>query len=339
MSAKKSHYAIFDVYRGFAAIAVLLFHFASRHDPGFLFMEGDLDYFSLGHYGVQFFFVISGYFMMHTASSTTTATSFLINRVSRLWPPLVACSGITFLMLSIFELPGRERTFLDLLASNLMLTDFFGQWVDGVYWSLLVEVKYYILFGLVYFHVPDRVLTALAAFYFLSALLRFLGDITNMQIWSVAADVLMISQHLPWFLLGALFFLISTPRLGVSLITCVAVFLVEIWLQDWNLELLTLWLLCAALMFFALRLKSFTLPYAVRFLGVISYPMYLLHQYIGFIVIRELNGVFGSDWAKILISFSIVVVMSYLVHRFVEREFTHSLKRYLRKKLLKESSL
>ena len=88
----------FDVVRIIAAILVVIGHFSfSSHSVGRTEMQSSLlapvsMYF---YVTVDMFFVISGYFILMTAVGRDWR-SFLVARLARLYPPLVACATLTF---------------------------------------------------------------------------------------------------------------------------------------------------------------------------------------------------------------------------------------------------
>src|SRR3978361_1021823 len=80
-----------DGLRGVAVGMVLIFHYTSGfenivrpHAPGLLFR------FPAGTYGVNLFFMISGYVILMTVERTRRARDFALARFVRLYPPFLA---------------------------------------------------------------------------------------------------------------------------------------------------------------------------------------------------------------------------------------------------------
>lgn len=99
---------------------------------------------SSGWVGVEIFFVISGYVIALSATEST-AIDFVRRRLLRLWPAALVCASITALVLLVAGIPW-EYVGPRYAASAMMW--FWGKQVDPVYWSLLVECVFYSLVAL-----------------------------------------------------------------------------------------------------------------------------------------------------------------------------------------------
>lgn len=65
------------------------------------------------------------------------------------------------------------------------------------------------------------------------------------------------------------------------------------------------------------------------FIGTISFPLYLLHQNIGYIVIRFLEQVGFTNEIWIFIPMIVSVFFAYVVYSFIEKPLSKMLKRIL----------
>ena len=63
-------------------------------------------------------------------------------------------------------------------------------------------------------------------------------------------------------------------------------------------------------------------------LGALTYPLYLLHEDIGWTVIDHVHGLL-PDWAVVAVLTAGFLGAAWLVHRFVERPLSGWLKREL----------
>ena len=150
-----------DALRGLAALAVAWYHL-TQGDPSFL-PDGLLK--SSGRYGgvagVQSFFVISGFiipFALYQARYTHRSFfRFLGKRMLRLDPPYLASVALVLLLAAIArEFPGflwhlhRVKT-RELFAHLGYLNGLFGyRWVNNVYWTLAIELQYYLVIALLF---------------------------------------------------------------------------------------------------------------------------------------------------------------------------------------------
>lgn len=61
---------------------------------------------------------------------------------------------------------------------------------------------------------------------------------------------------------------------------------------------------------------------SLKFFAGISYPLYLLHKKIGYFIIRMLENAGMVNEVVILVPFFIVIVLAWLIYRFVEIPMT-----------------
>jgi peptidoglycan/LPS O-acetylase OafA/YrhL len=76
-----------DSLRGIAALAVVFYHYTSRFDAKFeSTIITDRISFPYGHYGVELFFIISGFVIFMTVKNDMKPQMFLKKRAVRLFP-------------------------------------------------------------------------------------------------------------------------------------------------------------------------------------------------------------------------------------------------------------
>ena len=148
-----------DALRGFAAIAVMLYHFVgyfkiSGVEPQF--GKWIVDIASHGKLGVIVFFVLSGYVIAMTSQqvkfSFASSLRFLARRLTRLIPPYWALIvGLTILYAaakSAGYLANSQLTIAQVLA-NLFYLQGLAEAVpmSPVFWTLCIEVQFYLVFA------------------------------------------------------------------------------------------------------------------------------------------------------------------------------------------------
>lgn len=103
-SGDNSRIEFLDGLRCFAILGVLLFHYFSRWTPPW-YPENLYPYSSVlsrllsrGGYGVNHFFIISGFVITLTLFKCDNFSEFFIRRFCRLFPAMLLCSVVTFLL-------------------------------------------------------------------------------------------------------------------------------------------------------------------------------------------------------------------------------------------------
>ena len=137
-----------DVLRLLMALSVLFYHFGFRGPA-----HGDMPTLDLplwlaeaskyGYLGVSVFFMISGFVIAYSAEGRT-ATEFAIARFSRIYPTFLVCMTVTFFAVSWAGTPQISASFTDYLANLVLVSRVFGHpFMDGAYWSIVLEVIFY----------------------------------------------------------------------------------------------------------------------------------------------------------------------------------------------------
>ncbi|MET0544678.1 MAG: acyltransferase, partial [Caulobacterales bacterium] len=149
-----------QMLRGAAALAVVLFHFfiiEAIYDTD----QGMAGFVGYGRAGVDLFFVISGFIMVHVTRNAppgeASAGQFLFRRLQRIYPPYWI---ITFGMVALWTI-SHGAAFSTLVATHRNFLETFLLWPEGrdpvlnVGWTLVHEVYFYLIFTLVLF-APQR---------------------------------------------------------------------------------------------------------------------------------------------------------------------------------------
>jgi len=306
-----------DALRGLASLGVAWFHFTNGN-TGFL-PNGVLK--TSGRYGwlgVEMFFVISGfiipYALQRSRYGVANYGAFIVKRIIRLDPPYLV-SIVILLALNFlsgfapgFKGPGFAVSIPQLALHLGYVNVFFGyQWLNPVFWTLAIELQYYLLIGLLFPLISCRSLTVRVCAF---------CSLTTVAVSFPAEHF--ISGYLFLFMFGMSVFQFRAGILSASQFSALAAVLA---LGAWHVNgpIVTMVGLTTAL---AIAFVDFRVPAALVFFGDISYSLYLLHVPIGGRVIN-LGARFAhstlSQLAVLGIALGASTVASWLMYKYVER--------------------
>lgn len=269
---------------------VVLFHYTTRYQQLFGHTSPPLFEVSWGHYGVNLFFMISGFVIFLTLDRISRPMDFVVSRFSRLFPVFWAAVATSFLITHLLAVPDRTVELTTAILNLPMIHGLFHvEHVDGVYWTLEIELLFYCLaFALYVTGHTKRVHLALTALILLQATSFLLERNTQYHIpWTI--NHLLILPQIAWFSLGILVYRINeAPNEFLARnIALGTLALLQIGLVDGpglaGLAIvlgLGLWAAASG----RLRLLD---NGVLIWLGTISYPLYLVHQNIGYGVILQ----------------------------------------------------
>jgi peptidoglycan/LPS O-acetylase OafA/YrhL len=328
-----------DLLRFIAALAVVFFHYTFRGyaGDGLSAMPYPLlaPFAKYGYLGAPLFFIISGFVILMSAEGGSLR-SFAVSRFVRLYPAFWACCTMTFAAIIAIGTPRFEATVGEYLVNMTMLSGFFGvPSIDGAYWSLFVEMKFYVLVGVVLLigriHQVQPLLIAWLA---LSVALEIHP--------SRILRYFLIVDYSAYFIAGATYFLmwsrgVSPTRICIVLVCWgLAMFQAVNFLPGFEKQYSTgmsAYVTCGivTVFFLSMVLVSLRLTGVLgrqRWLlaGALTYPLYLLHENIGFMVF---NLAYPAVNPHVLLWGTVAAVLAaaYAVHMLVEKRFSLPLKR------------
>lgn len=336
----RQRYAHLDGLRAVAALAVMVEHLFGdllRQAP---FATGPMsalarsvvENLSLGRFGVVLFFLISGFVVPFSIQGERPLRHFAISRLFRLYPALWLALAVLTLTA---RLAGDAPPAATVLANMTMAPPLFGQpWLSPIYWTLFVELAFYLL----------------AALLFAAGRLRRIGALLGLGLGLIAATVLPVQLrlhglaelpvqylglHLSFLFLGLLLRLWLVERRPGARLSALVLALAQLatvvgvssfslargdhFIMEGLKPVLGAYLAAFALFLAALRLERPRSVLLAR-IGLISYAMYLFHGPVNAAVYRALplTGQFG-DLATMLTCIGLTLALSWLVYRVVER--------------------
>ena len=304
-----------DALRGLAALVVVLFHYTWRAPqvlPAVQAIPWGLEW---GRFGVHLFFSISGFVIFMTLERTRSAADFAVSRFARLFPAYWCGVLLTALGVLLLGAPELGQPPSVVLANLTMLQGFdYIAPVDGVYWSLTVELAFYICMLALW---KARQLHRIEAV--------LLGWLALMIAWELfpalpsRLGLLLNVRYIAWFIPGILAYRIWTNQRR-------ALQQLPIWLAGLGAILLgnqhVIWpvYLVVSAIYAALiagRLGWLRHPVLI-WLGAISYPLYLVHQHLGYAMIAKLEALGAAPWLALAATLMAALATAEAIHRWVE---------------------
>jgi peptidoglycan/LPS O-acetylase OafA/YrhL len=319
-----------DLLRFAAAVAVMFYHRARTDTTMFGFL------------GVQLFFMISGFVILWTAMNKS-AGQFMASRVARLYPSFLVCLLLTAALLA---LAARPVGVLQLAANITMLPATFHQpLVDGVYWTLAVEWKFYLLVLLLLLCGQTPRIEQWLLFWLVIAVAGAL------PFSPAALRYLSLDGYAAFFIAGCYFYLVrvhgrSALRLGALSCSLVLAIVAAVRGQQHFTLHGQLWVsVCVAVLvvveyaaLYGVATRAWRLPELPLWylLGSMTYPLYLLHHRAGNVFDDWLADALPEPLRRVVVIL-FVLLLSYVLARTVEQRLCSSVNRFLTARVLPRS--
>jgi peptidoglycan/LPS O-acetylase OafA/YrhL len=321
-----------DALRGLAAMGVVLFHYTTRYSA----VYGERSQLWLdvpwGHFGVQLFFGISGFVIFMTLDRTKSLLDFAVSRASRLYPAYWAAILITTAVVTLAPMDDFARSPVEIAINATMAQSFVAvAAVDGVYWTLSVELAFYCAMAALWkLGLLRRIEPVLLAWMALKWAWKFTPVVLGFEpSWLLGA--LLIQDHIPFFAIGiAAYRLRSGAGDRRWIFAVIAAALVTVGVCD-DLAHLTVTLISTAALT-AIALKRIPLLGAAPlvWLGAVSYSLYLLHQVVGFAMLQRLEGAGMWATAAIAITVAAMLALAAAVTFLIERPALRAIRGWYR---------
>lgn len=374
MEQKKSRIGILDGFRTIAIFVVLLFHFFSRFIISYGYKEDlypygdDYNYFKYGYLGVEFFFIISGFVIFFTLEYTPNFSTFWKKRLIRLMPSMLIASLIIFTFFKIFD-SHYQASVLDFIPSlvfvrpqllNNMLESLFGiqlnlNYLNGSFWSLWVEVQFYLYISLIYFWNKLRfiknTIVISVVFCVANLVIHSMGgnNILGLPFASQITDFYTkwfdngfnLIRYLPFFVIGMIFYVMfknknnylsTVPFLKLSLLFLVG-FVLLFSKNNWERFFFILMLiLFITFIYFPEKLKILQTNF-FRKNGEASYFLYLIHENVGvFLIVAFGNYFLPYGFVVTLLIIISFAYLSILYYKYIDLNINKYLKNWFLKK-------
>jgi peptidoglycan/LPS O-acetylase OafA/YrhL len=306
MAEIKSRIGVLDSLRAIAALAVLLFHTTGYR-------------FNIGHYGVQLFFIISGFVIFKTVESAKTPREFIIKRFFRLYPAYWVAIIITTIVVNSYSVT-KHVGVKEFVFNLTMLQEYFKvDNIDWSYWSLTPELLFYFYMTLLIFFKAVKYIYPVCVVWVIIILCNYFLNIENHFIWIKLFNI----RHGQLFIAGIMFYRVFNKEgniiynyilILVSFITSILVYTPQYGFSD---IVIVITLCYLVFLLFINEKLSFLKFRPLVFIGTISYPLYLIHQRIALTIQEHYN--YTSNYFLVVLLVLIFIAVAWIIHILVEK--------------------
>ncbi|MDP5227720.1 MULTISPECIES: acyltransferase [Arthrobacter] len=343
----RGRYLELDGLRGIAALAVVVGHFTYTYDTVYPGDPSSNLQFTWGNFGVELFFMISGYVILMTADNVSRAADFAVSRVSRLYPTYWIALAVSVVVAWFVKIPGVPLDPVTILVNLSMVQRWFlVKDVNDAFWTLAVEMQFYVLvFLLLVFmksRLRDKAVTLVLSIWLVVATL-VTGWIVLRHGIGVGnglprLDKLILNGTLaeygPLFCVGILAYRFRQGRGRFWLVPAAQVLAVAtgaaVW--GWRYGLGVLAVCIAFSVVVAFRSVPLLRWHPIQFFGKISYSLYVIHVVVGYALIHLFVQGIGRVPAE-SVALIVVVAAAVILNRVGEVRLSGALKSVLKRKL------
>lgn len=334
-AVKKKRILTLDYMRALACITVVLYHYTTRYQEIFgLNMDWSF-IIPNGAWAVSIFFLLSGYLSVYQCREKDTLFSYSIRRASRLYPTYWVCILLTFVVTTLF-LKSRAVSVPTALINLTMLQSFVGvPSVDGAYWTLANELVFYAFLGIAVVVFKQKKNLPWFALGWLGVLFVLLTINSSSRIYLAVCKVF-AAEYGHMFITGCLIYYLLEDRNGLRKTISVLGLLLCLLYQYvvFGLSYFLFFLCMAVLLVLLLFIhkRDITVPEGLQkylrpleYIAAISYPLYLIHQNIGYAILQKIQAQGMSGEWIVFVPAGVSIVVAYVLHRFVEIPVAKSL--------------
>ncbi|HMI62850.1 MAG TPA: acyltransferase [Puia sp.] len=306
---------IITLLRGIAATLVFLFHLVCV-SGGYISGATLHSVFFYGKYGVQFFFVISGfvipYSMMKAGYQLRDFPRFFQKRIIRIEPPYLCVVFLTVCFLYFRSVFGFDRgsmelpTWPQILLHIGYLIPLSGyRWMSIVFWTLAIEFQFYLLFSLTF-----------------PLFVRGPWPRRGLYLVLIIASIVVPNGGFffcwsPIFLMGIHTALFKMKKVNNLEYWVTIALLSAVVFHDLGWVTVIFAIIAVLAIYFEPQIRSRLL----HFLGNVSYSLYLSHTLIAFAIInlgvRFTKNIYQKCFF-VSLAVAATLLFSYLLYRFIE---------------------
>jgi peptidoglycan/LPS O-acetylase OafA/YrhL len=338
VGAATNRFVELDALRGIAAIMVMTFHFTAF--GGWAPFQ-----FNLGATWVEFFFILSGFVILMTLDKGPSVKAFFLGRLVRIVPAYWACATFTLLAILIHGGEDPSTIFSRYLWNLTMVNSYFRvENLDGPYWTLIIEWLFYALMGII---IGFRALRHIELIGFVVLLFSAAYATPYFQahfssLFYTLKGYFPLFNHFAAFYTGIVLYRVRTHG-GKSWrypLAALALFVETLsteevgrainFVSQWEYNALIVMYGVIMIAFLENKL-GFVANKITLYLGRVSYPLFLIHQFLGTIILIPFfcYNLGWNFWLAYLMTVLICVGFASVIHFKIEVPLSKKIKQLI----------
>lgn len=355
MESKNNNIQFISFLRGLASLIIVVAHliltyfFADNWDifpyipklqfDNSLFLDLFLFLFSWGFkaasFGVAIFFIITGFTTLMSLERDNSI-KYIVKRIVRLYPTYIVGFSIVLIFIYCFcSYRGVDVPFTkaDCLRHMTFLRNFLlSSYIDNGVWTLEINFVFYLLMWCLYkikiaekFSYVHINIFSLALFLLFYICNYFVIHIDPCRLIYKINVVVELIPFITYSLIGSLWYFkysgqINRRQFCFSIFLLLAEFLIENSFRTNNPIDAVSYIYALAFIGLIYYLRTdMNCPRIIQFFSSISYPLYIVHALIGYILMSYLIMNKANPYVALLLSLIIVIIISCLLHFTVEK--------------------
>ena len=282
-----------DGLRGIAMLLVVCSHYFARFTKDY-FPNQFNDFLGIlywGEIGVTVFFIISGFFMIPVGRNT--AYDYIKKRIAKIWPPYVIAITVCFIATQLFYLPNRTVGLFDYFLNIPFINGFIGRpYVDAAHWYLTTIISSTIIFAFLKgLSTIQRNICYWIWCTLIVVLFYFDSSNTVVHLLRSGLYTFLGKDYAATIILGAVIADFWNGRKDdasyITIIICLATKVLTATTSK-AIELPIVSVIFVVVLFDKIRILNMK---TLRYLGMISLYVYLIHQNLGYLIMLKIIGV------------------------------------------------
>ncbi|MEK6705815.1 MAG: acyltransferase [Candidatus Poribacteria bacterium] len=331
-----------DLFRFIAAFGVVLYHYTFRgyaaEDMSPLSFPALSQIFKYGYLGVDLFFMISGFVILMTAFNKNLV-GFIISRIVRLYPAFWVGVTLTTVVTLCIGAPKFSVNAGQYITNMTMLSGYFNiKHIDDVYWSLLVELRFYFLIFIIIAANKLKYIDYILGAWLAITIITLTFGIPRI------VQALLFPTWSPYFIAGAMFYLIRKEGISAYKIMVIAIsyllsikcalFRVQFVEKYFRTDFSEFAIACTIFVFFITFLlmsigkTAWLSNKKLLTIGALTYPLYLIHGNIGFMIFNRYQDA-ANKYFILTSTIVCVLILSYTVNKYIETTVSGVMNNYL----------